>query len=810
MVIIMGKKVEVLAPAGNYEAFIAACQNGANAIYMGLDKFNARAMAKNFTNEEYIECIRYAHLRGIKVYLTLNTLMYDDEISKALELVLMLYGEGLDAVILQDIGLAMLIKDMLPDLNLHASTQMSVYNLKQVKFLEKLGFSRVVLARELSISEIEYICKNSNIEIEVFVHGALCVSVSGQCLLSSSIGNRSANRGKCAQPCRMKYTLLDKSGKEIVKDTYIMSKKDIFGIEKLDKLIGSGITSLKIEGRNKTPEYVAGVVSKYRKYVDTYFEDIDSCKDFDVSLEDEKELLQLFNRNGKSTGYLDGVRYKDSITLLSPKNTGFLLGKVINQKGNYIKLKLEEDIDLHDGFEIYSENEMVYSSIVTCIKDENYKIKNEKSCLGEYIWIGDVNKKIKFGATVYKTSSDKLNKKYRKTYENNVQSVKRKIDVKLEISSGKNICFEVCKNDTINETVKRKMDYIPEIAVKKELCKDQIFENFKKTKDIPFDLNLIDLKLDSNLFVPVSKLNDIRKEILDCACEEILKVDKLRKEKIKSINVSNIMDEYVIKNKQNTKEGNSDVNMLSFDYSKTDVVNSLQVYDFDPRANYLDIYQKKFNKKLSRLYVSIDNYYTFGKIIKEKYIKNVDVFLNIPNVVGKKMDDFITENLEKFLKDGIKGFLLGSYAYIEAINLLKKKYDFEVIGDYSLNISNIYSALFVKKNGFDFLSPSFDISISDIEEMSKYIQIEVVNNYTCVMTSRYCILGSFVANRSQGEVCTKPCILNNFELKDSYGYSYNIVCDSNDCIMRIIKRTRNINVDDYDINIEGIRETIIK
>ncbi|MEG0872985.1 MAG: peptidase U32 family protein [Clostridia bacterium] len=193
------KNIELLAPAGNIESFKAAVQTKADAIYMGVGKYNARTMAKNFDKNEYIECIEYAHKRGVKVYLTLNTLMYDSEILDALNIVVELYSKGLDAVIVQDIGLAMAIKEVLPNLALHASTQMSIYNLQQVKFLEKIGFKRIVLARELSVSQIEYICQNTDIEIEVFVHGALCVSLSGQCNLSGSIGDRSANRGACAR-----------------------------------------------------------------------------------------------------------------------------------------------------------------------------------------------------------------------------------------------------------------------------------------------------------------------------------------------------------------------------------------------------------------------------------------------------------------------------------------------------------------------------------------------------------------------------------------------------------------------------------
>ena len=269
----MNNKIELLAPAGNEESFKAAVNAGADAVYMGLGKHNARVMAKNFNIDTYMDCIDYAHVRGVKVYLTLNTLVMDDEIKEALEMLSKLYERGLDAVIVQDIGLASIIHKVLPKLHMHASTQMSTYSLEQVKLLEKLGFTRVVLARELTSEEVKYITENTSLEIEAFIHGALCVCLSGQCLMSLAIGTRSANRGACAQPCRMRYTLC-KDNNKLTDKMYLLSKKDIYGLDILDKIIDSNITSLKIEGRNKTPEYVALVVSKYRKYIDKYFNKI--------------------------------------------------------------------------------------------------------------------------------------------------------------------------------------------------------------------------------------------------------------------------------------------------------------------------------------------------------------------------------------------------------------------------------------------------------------------------------------------------------------------------------------------------------
>ena len=358
------KDVEILAPAGSMEAFLSAVHAGANAVFMGVNILNARTMAKNFSVEEYIKCLEYAHLRGVKVYLTLNTLCEDNEIEEALKIVEQLYLEGLDAVIVQDLGLGILLHEKFPSLALHASTQMSIYSKAQVKFLETLGFKRVVLARELTLNEIQDICSDTNMEIEVFVHGALCVCLSGQCNMSALIGSRSANKGSCAQPCRMKYTLL-KDKEKIIEDRYLLSKKDIYGLNHVDDLVKAGVTSLKIEGRNRTPEYVAQAVIAYRKKVGGQA----------LDKTEEKDLQQMFVRTSTSSGYLNGVEKGDSISLLSPKNTGLYLGKIIAKNNRLVKLNLSEDIYLHDGVETLNGKA---STIVTCIKDENGNLLNDK------------------------------------------------------------------------------------------------------------------------------------------------------------------------------------------------------------------------------------------------------------------------------------------------------------------------------------------------------------------------------------------------------------------------------------------------
>ena len=758
----MNKKVELLCPAGNIDSFKAACQNGADAIYMGIGKYNARVMAKNFDIDEYIECIKYAHLRRIKVFLTLNTLMYDNEIKEALNLVLKLYSKGLDAVIVQDIGLASLIHKIIPSLPIHASTQMSVYSLEQVKFLEHLGFKRVVLARELTLNEIEYICKNTNLEIEVFVHGALCVSYSGQCLFSSTIGNRSANRGNCAQPCRMKYTLCNSKDEEIEKNRYLLSKKDICGLEYIKKLIDIGVYSLKIEGRNKVPEYVACVASIYRKNIDKI---LNNKYDI-VSDEDKYVLKQIFNRNGLSTGYLDGVKKKESITDLSPKNTGLYLGKVMYKKGKIIKIKVMEDIDLHDGIEIYSKDGNISSGIVSYIKDESGNIQNMKIKKGGYAYIGDINGKFTVGDEVYKTSSNELNNKLKSTYVNDVQNKNIDVNVELIIKKAKNVVVSYYLESNKYSV---EIDYVPDIAINKTTTIEQIQNNFTKTNNIPYNYKLIKCELDDGLFIPVSKINSIRNAIYENICKLLdVNIDVKKEQKL--------IDE-ILNNKNNFKS--------------IDTTNNKKIYIY--RYNEKIDYLKKYNNP-TEIFIPLTELYRYEDDIYNNY-SNIKINIGINNITGKNIDKYILDNIERLVqKFKVNGIVLGSYKFLELVKEIKTRYpDLKIIADYSLNITNTHSALFIKSIGFDELILTGEQEKDIIESISKVIKTNVLNGQICVMTSRYCILGSFVKGKkySKTKNCFMPCLNDRYHIKDSHGYNYDLVCDNIDCIMKIFRHVKS-------------------
>lgn len=774
----MNENIELLAPAGNEDSFKAAVNAGADAIYMGLGKHNARVMAKNFTLSTYIECINYAHIRGVKVYLTLNTLIMDNEIKEAMDLLIKLYEAGLDAVIVQDIGLASIIHKVLPDLHMHASTQMSAYSLEQVQFLESVGFKRVVLARELNASEIKYITDNTDIEIEAFIHGALCVSVSGQCLLSHAIGTRSANRGACAQPCRMRYTLC-KDNKKLTEKTYLLSKKDIYGLDILDKIIDSNITSLKVEGRNKTPEYVALVISSYRKYIDKYKED----KKIDVSLDDEKDLLQVFNRSGKSHGYWEGIKYKDSITTLTPKNTGLYLGEVIEKKGKFVKVKLEEDIDLHDGIEIYSKKG-VSSTIVTCIMDKSSKVINKQCKKGDIVYLGDIKENVLPKDKIYKTSRYKLNLELQNTY---VNRNKRQRELTLNITVKKN--SPVTLSVVINgQMYLYNTNILPEDAINKEITLDDIYNAFSKTQDTGIKFSKVVGYVEKGLFLKVSELNEIRRNF-------VLKVEEKYKIKRDISKCNNILNEIISTTLETKKEKRDACSKI------------LSVYSFDKDKKYDKLFSEKYNASIERIDFQINDYIKNSDDIFHKYSK-YNLGVNIPNFVLNNLDKYINRNIERLLQQGVKTIVLGTFKYLSLVLDLKKKYDFTLIADYSFNICNIYSAIYLKELGFDIITPAFDCNIEQIKEISRYVNIELVDDYITVMTSRYCILGSFVANRNEGEICSSPCTIGKYYLEDTYGEKYDLVCNNIDCVMKILKKQK-LDKSELNKNMLHIRNNII-
>lgn len=520
------RKLELLAPAGSFEALRAAVANGADAVYLGGERFNARQAAGNFPDETLKKALNYAKERDVKVYVTLNTLIKDDEMDEVLQFAGFVYEEGADAVIVQDIGLVGLLHRILPDLKIHASTQMTILNSDGVKLCEEMGINRVVPARELSLKEIEVIAKSSRMEIEIFIHGALCVSYSGQCLLSSYIGGRSGNRGNCAQPCRLPWSI---SGNGAVwsEDSYLLSTRDLMGLSELPVINKIGIASLKIEGRMKSPEYVAIVTGIYRKYLDR----LDSFGEagYTIDGEDLQKLSQIFNRGGFTSSYLNGSKnYRELIYAKHPKNRGVKLGTVVDSERDAVKVILEQPISMGDGIEVWDTRngvpDIIVSSIMLSGKHERYAPAQSTP------WLGDMKTTVDTGSEVWRTYSKPLMLEARASYEN-IERRLIPLDAAFSIRVGEHAILTLTDRD--GNTVATNSEDVAQKAETRALTEERIVEQLKKTGDTIYRLNSVIVETDGLSTLPVSAINAMRREVLEAIKQK--RISRGKRETVKII-----------------------------------------------------------------------------------------------------------------------------------------------------------------------------------------------------------------------------------------------------------------------------------
>lgn len=491
------KDFELLSPAGSMLALRAGIQNGADAIYLGGTEFSARASANNFNREELIEAVEYARLRNVDIFVAVNTSIKENEIEKLIEYTDFLYKIGVSAIILSDIGVAKILRKRYPNIELHASTQISAHSLRDVFELQNVGFDRVVLARELTTEEIKNICENVSVDIEVFVHGALCVSYSGQCLMSSMLGKRSGNRGSCAQPCRQEYKLINTTKNSEVRSMsgmYLLSPKDLCSIENMTEILDTGVKSLKIEGRMKRPEYVAIVTSSYRKVLDEY---LGSIKNVDKK-ELKNNLTISFNR-GFTEGYLKGHVGSDNMNANKPNNTGIKLGEVIyfNNKTKLLKIKLFEKLSKGDCLNIGG------GEVGRIIKNGKvFEVGNS----GEIVEI-DFIKNIDKGTIVFKTLDKALNDFANSKIKEGVEDKKVKLRTNISINVGEKIKFSLDEIEVFSEN-------IVEQATGRKLDINNVVEKLSKTGNTPYIFEFDKIEIDENAFVPVSVLNNLRRDAI--------------------------------------------------------------------------------------------------------------------------------------------------------------------------------------------------------------------------------------------------------------------------------------------------------
>ncbi len=775
--------IDLLSPVGDFECLKAAVQNGANSVYFGANLFSARAFASNFSLDELKEAILYAKTRGVKTNLTLNTLIKKNEFESAFQLAKNAYEFGIDAIIVQDLGLAKQLIKHFPDLDIHASTQMTVHNFQGALEMQKLGFKRIVLARELSISEIEYICKNTDIEIECFIHGALCISYSGQCLFSSMIGGRSGNRGKCAQPCRLKYELLENNKK--IENGHLLSTRDLCGLDFIPKLINAGVNCLKIEGRMKNPEYVATVTRIYRKYIDL----AESTSPYIIDENDRKTLLQVFNRGMSSCGHLSDSPNKDLVFKEKPNNMGLFLGKIQKYQKNkgHITLKLNETINIGDTIALEKEDG-TYNVSELMLKDKNIK----ETSIGQTVTIGRMKGNINLGDKVFKISSKNLRQQALESFKNENRkialncsvTIKKNQPVKIQVTSANNLDIYKDLNLSYQSLV------IPDIAKNRPLDKETVLAQISKTNNSMYEFKNIDIKLDDGLFLAkISTLNELRR----CILEETYQyaVSKIQR-KSKNVIYDNISSNNTLLNTKN-QEISVLLNILHFDF------------DYSKLEGFNNIY-------IPLKYFTNNKYETIISTLQEKF----NLYIYMPTIIKANYRNLFYSNIERTIKRyDIKGFIISNISNLKLLeNVISANNKFKIIANYTFNVFNENTVNELKNLGINrfTISPESNKEIFDSLSDTSILQSEaIVYGNIPLMTMNYCLLGE--TNKCYPN-CKSKCMLleNRYYLNDRLNMKFRILFDNIQTVSTIYNcKKTSICKNNYPINcarIDILDETV--
>lgn len=752
-------KIELLSPAGDLECLKVAVQNGANAVYFGAEEFNARINSRNFGKQEIIEAIEYAKLRGVKTHLTLNILIKNNEFEDAIRLVEFAYNSGIDAVIIQDLGLAKKVIEIFPDLEVHSSTQMTIYNIDGAKKIKDLGFSRCVLARELSIKEIEHICRSTDIDIEVFIHGALCICYSGQCLMSSMIGGRSGNRGKCAGTCRLPYSLL-KDDKEQAKG-YLLSSKDVCTLDIIPELINAGVKSFKIEGRMKSPEYVGIVTSIYRKYIDL----AENNKEYKVDEEDREKLMQVFNRGGFSTGYLKGKLGKDMMYTIKPNHIGLPIGEVVSYNPNkgHVKVKLFKQLNLGDSIVIGDSS----CKISELMQDkQNIKFANN----GQVVTIGRIKGKIKNGDKVYRTVLEKLNKDI--IQFSSKENIKRPLEARIYLKENKHLKLEL-KDFWTGLEVAMSEKIIVAKADKNGISKERIKEQLSKTGNTSFEMKDIQVVADENIIVPISGLNDIRRNALQELENKI--IDTVKRNKKVQIQKEDIIS---IKRKSPIKV-------------------SLLLNNIKDEINYCEL------ENLDNVYIPF-RFFLSNKEKVNEICKKFNTYVLLPSITKSNYESLIENYLKDILSTNITGIVISNLSHLEILKKYEKETkELNVIANYTLNIANNNTIKELEKFKISKYIISPELDKKSTQNLNGNISKEtIVYGRTLLMTTEYCTIGTL-------KNCPGLCEKGTYKLKDRMGFEFPIYTDRINC-NNLIYNSKIASISWEDLNTESIRIDILE
>ncbi|WP_368281729.1 U32 family peptidase [Coprococcus comes] len=741
----MKDRVEILAPAGSMECLKAAITAGADAVYTGGALFGARAYAHNLTEEELLEAIDYVHLHGRRLYLTVNTLIKDREMEKQMyDYLLPYYRQGLDAVIVQDIGLFRFIRKHFPDLPIHASTQMTLTGVDGAKFLEKEGAQRIVTSRELSMAEVKKIADETELEIESFVHGALCYCYSGQCLFSSFIGGRSGNRGQCAQPCRLLYRT-----PEAKRPQYLLSLKDICTLELIPEMIESGIYSFKIEGRMKKPEYAAAVAFQYRKYADLYLKYYEECpaeedpaayamKKYRVREEDRQMLLDLYNRGGFHTGYYHTQNGREMISLNRPNHAGVPAVKVLAKKGRNVTAKALTDLYPQDIIELPMRKGRE--------KADNYTCKDA------------VRKGMNVQIPVFADTPFKRDEIWMRTRNSTLIDTLREEFVNGKIKE--RICgtFRLYPQEKATLTVKCRDAEITvagekaQEALSQPMSRERIEKQLRKTGNTEFEFSFLKVEIGEKVFLPMQSLNELRREALE-TLEKVL-CEKYRRS-------------------GEVKDPEEDKTELSMEEEV------LSGWTASVRtAEQMEVILEE--EAIGRIYVDCTMFPRIWE--KDSYVEWItkvhaagkEIYLVMPYIFRERTRKQYEAAYNRIFGAGWDGILIANY---ESFAFLKEHgYTGRIMTDYNLYEFNQESRKFWKEKGvFEFTAP-VELTERELQDLRVKDGEVIVYGYLPMMISAGCIQKTTRGClKKSGQTTITDRYRNPFVVKNECDYCYNIL-----------------------------------
>jgi putative protease len=724
------ERPELLAPAGGWDCLKAAVANGADAVFFGLPRFNARLRADNFTEEELPEVMAFCHRHGVKAYVTLNTLVFTSELEDAAEYLRLLNRCGVDALIVQDIGLVRLASVLVPELPIHASTQMTLTSPQGVEIARELGITRSVLARELSLRELKRF-DASRMPLEVFVHGALCVAYSGQCLTSESLGQRSANRGECAQACRMPYELVvDGIIRDLGDRRYLLSPQDLAAVNDISELIASGVTSFKIEGRLKSPEYVAAVCQVYRKAIDAAL----AGQASEADPEDRYQLEMAFSR-GLYSGWMHGVNHQELVHARFGKKRGAFVGTIASLGTDFVAFDSIAPLKPGDGivFDTGSDTDQEQGGRIYEIRGDRYYFRHGHLEL----------KRLKVGDRIWKTNDPELDKRLRQSYANRIEPRHRRpFDVTLSGCAGSPLVMQ--SGDVSVESILRL-----ESARNAPLTEEKLRVQLEKTADSGLELRSLIVNLNGEVILPIGEINRMRRELL-----ERLLVASNRPRIEMPGHWSDLLKDVssdAIGSKPSTEKPSLNVLCRSMEQLEAALDAGVQ----ELYADFEDIRRYKDAVALVRAH------------------GGAHILLATPRIQKAAEEGFfkLIENAEP---DGVLIRNLGAITHFAGTNLI-------TVGDFSLNVANPLTAQFFMDRGLNRLTVSYDLNAGQVLNLlnaapPSWFEL-TIHQHMPMFHMEHCVFAAFLSEGKDHTDCGRPCESHRVHLRDRVGMKHPLRAD---------------------------------